>query len=197
MCIPARGTMKETNVADTVQAVLEGSKGRTLREEHEDTVETLVQIGVFFWLKELKAEVWRGDRVREESDDRSYMKRNKQVNTGDSRSCTSLSIWISMLTVISSSALNAHVSTARQQRRPPDHTIFEEDCKLAHKPGREGIERTWRRHCGTRTGKGQQKTSDPPKHTVSGGPNRRSWSKKRPSSQDFLIVSSYLTALVQ
>ena len=52
--------MEEANVADTVQAVFEGSKGGTLREKHEDTVETFIQVGVFFRFKELKAEICGG-----------------------------------------------------------------------------------------------------------------------------------------
>lgn len=46
-----------------------------------------------------------GDLVKISNNQKSLWNKHLQVNTGDSRSCTSLSIWISMLTVISSSAL--------------------------------------------------------------------------------------------
>lgn len=51
--------MKEADVADTVQAVLECSKGRTLREKHKDTIKAFIQVGVFLWLEELEAEICR------------------------------------------------------------------------------------------------------------------------------------------
>lgn len=49
--------MKETDVADTVQSVFEGSEGRALGKEHEDTVEAFVQVGVSFGFEELEAKV--------------------------------------------------------------------------------------------------------------------------------------------
>lgn len=58
MSIPAGGIVKESNVADAIQAVLEGSKGGALGEEHENTVEAFVQVWVFFGLEELEAEIY-------------------------------------------------------------------------------------------------------------------------------------------
>jgi hypothetical protein len=49
--------VEEANVVDTVQAVFECCEGGALGEEHEDAVETFVEIGVFFGFQELEAEV--------------------------------------------------------------------------------------------------------------------------------------------
>jgi hypothetical protein len=49
--------VEEANVADTVQAVFEGCEGGALGEEHEDAVETFVEIGIFFGFQKLEAEV--------------------------------------------------------------------------------------------------------------------------------------------
>jgi hypothetical protein len=49
--------MEESNVADAIQAILEGSKGGALGEEHEDSIKTFVQVWVFFGLEELEAEI--------------------------------------------------------------------------------------------------------------------------------------------
>lgn len=54
--------MKEADVADTVQAVLECSKSRTLREEHKNTIKAFIQVGVFLWLEELETEICRRER---------------------------------------------------------------------------------------------------------------------------------------
>jgi hypothetical protein len=80
--------VEEANVADAVQAVLEGGEGGALGEEHEDAVETFVEEGVFFGLEELEAEVYQ--RIVRYCD--LPMVRNAHVNTGDSSNCTSLSI---------------------------------------------------------------------------------------------------------
>lgn len=50
--------MEETDVADAVEAILECGEGGALGEEHEDTVEAFVEVGVFFGLEELEAEVY-------------------------------------------------------------------------------------------------------------------------------------------
>lgn len=57
MSIPAGCIVKESNVADAIQAILKGSKGGALGEEHENTVEAFVQVWVFFGLEELEAEI--------------------------------------------------------------------------------------------------------------------------------------------
>lgn len=105
--IPAGCTVKETNVADAVQTVLQGGEGGALGEEHEDAVEAFVQEGVFFGFKELEAEICWGLAA---GTGVVWLERNGHVNTGDSSSCTSLSIWISILTVISNSALRMVLS---------------------------------------------------------------------------------------
>lgn len=56
-CVPAGTTMEKTDVADAVQSVLEGGEGGALGEEHEDTVEAFVQVGVSFGFEELEAKV--------------------------------------------------------------------------------------------------------------------------------------------
>jgi hypothetical protein len=43
--------MQEANVADAVKTIFQRSKRTALREEHEDSVETLVQIRVSFWFE--------------------------------------------------------------------------------------------------------------------------------------------------
>lgn len=63
-----------------------------------------------------------------------------QVNTGDSSNCTSLSIWISMLTVISSSALEMLGMVSDMFKGKP-LTIFARDCMPAHKPEQEDKEK--------------------------------------------------------
>jgi hypothetical protein len=81
-----------------------------LWEEHEDTVEAFVKVGIAFGFEKLEAEVWFILAI----DSRLRSLRGLQVKTGDSSSCTSLSICISILTVISSSALPI-VSIALQE----------------------------------------------------------------------------------
>ena len=58
-----------------------------------------------------------------------------QVKTGDSSSWTSLSIWMSMLTVISRSALIQSVMPV--QHHVEEHTKLEADGMLAHMLGQE------------------------------------------------------------
>lgn len=84
------------------------------------------------------------------------------VNTGDSRSCTSLSIWISMLTVISSSALEM-LGPRFNGLRGELLTRFAKDCKPAHRPEQEGTKKMLIRHCDTKTGIGRRKTFGHPK----------------------------------
>lgn len=43
--------------ADTVETVFESRKSRGLRQEHEKTVETLVEVRILLWLKKLKAKI--------------------------------------------------------------------------------------------------------------------------------------------
>lgn len=50
--------MKETDVADTVQAILERGEGGALRKQHENTVEAFVEVGVFLGFEELEAEIY-------------------------------------------------------------------------------------------------------------------------------------------
>lgn len=57
ICIPAGTTMEETDVADAVQPIFKGGKGGALGEEHEDTVEAFIQVGVFFGFEELQTKV--------------------------------------------------------------------------------------------------------------------------------------------
>ena len=79
-----------------------------MRKEHEEAVETLVQEWVSFGFEELETEVCEGVSLLNGTE----VDGNIHVNTGDSKSWTSLSICMSMLTVISSSALPL-VSTGR------------------------------------------------------------------------------------
>lgn len=51
--------MQKSDVADAVEAVFQGGEGGALGEEHEDTVETFVEVGVSFWFEELETEVYR------------------------------------------------------------------------------------------------------------------------------------------
>jgi len=55
--IPARPAVEKADVADTVQSILECGEGGALRKEHEDAVETFVEIRVLFWFEELESEV--------------------------------------------------------------------------------------------------------------------------------------------
>jgi hypothetical protein len=50
--------MQVPNRADAVEAVLEGGKGRGLREEHQEAVEALVQMRVTFGFEELESQVY-------------------------------------------------------------------------------------------------------------------------------------------
>jgi hypothetical protein len=49
--------VEEADVADTVEAIFEGCEGGALGKEHEDPVETFVEVGIFFGFEELKTEV--------------------------------------------------------------------------------------------------------------------------------------------
>lgn len=72
------------------------------------------------------------------------------MNTGDSRSWTSLSIWMSMFTVISNSALQS-ISKEQGSLRFQLLTKFEEDCMLARTPEQAGIRRRLLLNYGTMT----------------------------------------------
>jgi hypothetical protein len=45
--------VEESRRVNCVETVAEGNKGGALREEHEDTVETFEEVGVFLGLQEL------------------------------------------------------------------------------------------------------------------------------------------------
>lgn len=86
---------------------------------------------------------------------------NAHVNTGDSRSWTSLSIWIRMLTVISSSALEKD-SVSKPDRNLVTTTGVKltrsaGDDKLARRPALIGTMRTWQRRYSTTIGRVPQK----------------------------------------
>jgi len=100
--IRSRGNMQIPYRAHTVEPVLERGKGRRLGKQHQQPIEALVEVWEFVGLEQLQPEVCALSVYR--APDRSAG--HIQVNTGDSSNCTSLSIWIRMLTVISSSALD-------------------------------------------------------------------------------------------
>ena len=56
-CRCGAGNVEIADYADGVEAVLEGCKGGRLWEEHEEAVETFVQVWISFWLKELEAKI--------------------------------------------------------------------------------------------------------------------------------------------
>ena len=58
--LQSRSSVEKTNVADTVQPVFQRRECGALREEHENAVETFIQVWVFFWLEKLKTEIWGG-----------------------------------------------------------------------------------------------------------------------------------------
>jgi hypothetical protein len=49
--------MKESDIADAVQPVLQCRKGRALRQEHENAVKAFVEVRIFFGLEKLKAKI--------------------------------------------------------------------------------------------------------------------------------------------
>ena len=51
-------SVEKTNVADAIQSVFQRCECGALREEHENAVETFIQIWVFFWLEKFKTEIW-------------------------------------------------------------------------------------------------------------------------------------------
>lgn len=55
--VPAGCGVEEADVADAVEAVLEGGEGGALGEEHEDSVETFVEEGVLFGFEELETKI--------------------------------------------------------------------------------------------------------------------------------------------
>jgi hypothetical protein len=132
----SRSNVEVANGTHAVQTVFESSKGRGLREEPEEAVKAFVEMRVFFGLEELEAEIWD---VVLAAGYGLWEKEYVHVKTGDSRSCTSLSIWMSMLIVISSSALLALAII--QQFRASSLTISGEDCKLARKLEQAGTRR--------------------------------------------------------
>lgn len=58
MNLQSRSSVEKTNVADAVQSVFQRCECGALREEHENAVETFIQVWVFFWLEKLKTEIW-------------------------------------------------------------------------------------------------------------------------------------------
>lgn len=77
--------MQIANGADTVQSILESCKCRRLREKHEKSIETLVEVGVLLRLKELEAKICKEVSVIVDCGGQVRMK-DLQVKTGDSRS---------------------------------------------------------------------------------------------------------------
>jgi hypothetical protein len=47
--------MQVADGGDTIESILERGKGGRLREEHEQPVETLVEVRVSFWFEKLYA----------------------------------------------------------------------------------------------------------------------------------------------
>lgn len=86
--VRARGYVQVADRRHAVQPVLEGGKGGGLGEEHEEPVETFVEMRVSFGLKELHAEICRAISLAT----LALSLENIHVKTGDSSSCTSLSI---------------------------------------------------------------------------------------------------------
>jgi len=74
-----------------------------------------------------------------------------QVNTGDSISCTNLSICTSIGTVISRSALR-QASDEKLTKIHMKRTICKVGLKRVHKPVREDTEKRQQLHCDTMTG---------------------------------------------
>ncbi len=63
-------------------------------KKHKESIETFREIWVAVWFEELEAEICRGKRLAQAPPMRNDMqdRPDEHVNTGDSRSCTSLSI---------------------------------------------------------------------------------------------------------
>ena len=87
--IRSRCNMEKTNRAHAIETILECGKSGGLREKHQKAIKTLVQMWVFVRFKELKSEIWSAVSEFPKS---TVEKGEVQVNTGDSRSWTSLSI---------------------------------------------------------------------------------------------------------
>lgn len=84
------------------------------------------------------------------------------MKTGDSSSWTSLSIWINMLTVISSSALRKERVSTRLRDLEQLLTRLVRGCKLVRRLAQADTERMSTLHCDTRTGTTRRRTSGPP-----------------------------------
>lgn len=55
--LQARTGVEKADVANAVEAVFQGCKGRALREEHENSIKAFVEVWVFLWLEELEPKV--------------------------------------------------------------------------------------------------------------------------------------------
>lgn len=77
-----------------------------------------------------------------------------QVKTGDSNNCTSLSIWMSIFTVISMSALLSFLSVrGNDTRGMVGHTIFEAGYTPVRTLELKDIGKSWQLRYDTRSGK--------------------------------------------
>lgn len=49
--------VKESDIADAIQTILQRCKCGTLRKKHEDAIEAFVKVGVSFWFEKLETKV--------------------------------------------------------------------------------------------------------------------------------------------